>query len=73
MSLETLKTLYSYIKWLFASGLNKMISLRFEDFEFYNNQVITNYNSNIKSQRKLFTIPDDLFSKAIKFKGYKKR
>ena len=48
-----------------------MITIRFEDFELKSNQIVINYYSNSKSQMKVLTIPDDLYSKAIEFKSNK--
>ena len=48
---------------------NEMLTIRFEEFEFTNNQTTINYYSNKKNQRKKFTIPDDLYNKVIEFKS----
>ena len=50
-----------------------MLTIKFEDFEFTNNQATINYYSNKKYQRKNFTIPDDLYNKVIEFKSTKER
>ena len=50
-----------------------MLTIRFKDFEFTNNQATINYYSNKKNQRKKFTILDDLYNKVIEFKSTKER
>ena len=50
-----------------------MLTIRFEDFEFTNNQATINHYSNKKNQRKKFIIPDDLYNKVIEFKSTIKR
>ena len=58
--------------WSLASRPNEMLTIRFEDFEFTNNQAIINYYSNIKNQRKKFTIPDYLYNKVLNSKALKR-
>ena len=66
-------SLLIYIMWSLASRPNEMLTLRFGDFEFTNNQATINYYSNKKNQRKKFTIPDDLYNEVIEFKSTKER
>ena len=60
------------IMWSFASRPSEILTLRFEDFEdFEDNQKSVFYYANKKNQRKKFTISDELYDQVMEFKEHK--
>ena len=57
--------------WSLASRPNKMLTLRFEDFEDKDGQKSVLYYANKKNQRKKFTISEELYTQVMNFKEMK--